>query len=195
MTGLTSLYQVKVLKKDHDHPLESEMEQAQVPVLGYLVRLTGNLSEAQELLQATNLTAWEKRDDYESGTNIVAWMRAIAQNHYRNAVRQWQNRKTVPLLDSDLEHMVEIRHEEREQEESRKRRLLQICLEKLSKRQREVVDGFYLQGSSLEQLANEAGRRPNAMAQLLHRARQNLINCVERESFQNLDRDNLTEIS
>ena len=171
------------------------MERAQVPVLGYLVRLTGNLPEARDLLQMTNLTAWEKRDSYELGSNIVAWMRQIAQNHYRNAARRWQSRETVPLLDSDLEQMVETRHEEREQEETRKRRLLQICLEKLPDRQRDAVEGYYLTGQSLEELGSEVGRKANAMAQLLHRARQNLIDCVRKESHQQLDHDNLTELS
>lgn len=183
------------MQHQHEHPLEAEMERAQVPVLGYLVRLTGNLPEARDLLQMTNLTAWEKRDSYEPGSNIVAWMRQIAQNHYRNAARRWQSRETVPLLDSDLEQMVETRHEEREQEETRKRRLLQICLEKLPDRQRDAVEGYYLTGQSLEELGSEVGRKANAMAQLLHRARQNLIDCVRKESHQQLDHDNLTELS
>ncbi|MDF1823645.1 MAG: sigma-70 family RNA polymerase sigma factor [Verrucomicrobiales bacterium] len=184
---------MKALQHQHEHPLEAEMERAQVPVLGYLVRLTGNLAEARDLLQMTNLTAWEKRADYEPDSNVVAWLRAIAHNHYRNAVRRWRNSQTVPLLDSDLEQMIETRHEEREQEESRKRRLLQICLAKLPDRQREAVEGYYLSGQSLEDLGSEAGRKPNAMAQLLHRARRNLIDCVRQESHQQLDHDNLSE--
>lgn len=171
------------------------MERAQVPVLGYLVRLTGNLAEARDLLQNTNLTVWEKRAEFEPGSNFVAWMRTIAHNHYRNASRRWQKRVTVPLLDSDLEQMIETRHEEREQEETRKRRLLQICLEKLPDRQRDAVEGYYLTGHTLEELGNEAGRKANAMAQLLHRARQNLIDCVRKESHQQLDHDNLTGLS
>ncbi|MEM1440961.1 MAG: sigma-70 family RNA polymerase sigma factor [Verrucomicrobiota bacterium] len=186
---------MKALPQNHDHPFETEMERAQVPVLGYLVRLTGNLADARDLLQATNLTAWEKRDTFETGTSAVAWMRAIARNHYRNASRKWGKESTVPLLDHDVEQMIETRHEEREQEEARKRRLLQFCLEKLPDRQREAVDGYYLSGQSLEELGSTKGRKANAMAQLLHRARQNLIDCVKRESHQQLDQDNFTELS
>ena len=171
------------------------MERAQVPVLGYLVRLTGNLAAARDLLQATNLTAWEKRDDFEPGSNAVAWMRSIARNHYRNASRQWQRRDTVPLLDHDLEQMIENRHEEREQEEARKRRVLQLCLEKLPDRQRNAVEVYYLSGQSLEELGTTAGRKANAMAQLLHRARQTLLDCVRKDSHQQLAHGNLTEFS
>jgi RNA polymerase sigma-70 factor (ECF subfamily) len=149
--------------------------------------MTGNLADARDLLQLTNLTAWEKREIFEEGSNMVAWMRTIALNHYRNESRRQRSRATVPLLDADLAQMVETRHLEREREESRKRKLLQFCLEKLPERQRRVIDRFYLDGCSLEALGTESNRKPNAIAQLLHRARQNLIQCVRRESHRELD--------
>ncbi len=173
---------------------ESGLRRAQVPILGYLVRLTGNLADARDLLQQTNLTAWEKREAFEAGSNLVAWMRAIALNHYRNENRRSQARATVPLLDSDLEQMVETRHLEREREEARKRKLLQICLEKLPERQRAAIDRFYLEGCSLERLGEETNRKPNAVAQLLHRARQNLIDCVRQEAHRELDHESFTEL-
>ncbi len=178
---------MNALHHDSQSPFEAELRQAQVPVLGYLVRLTGNLADARDLLQLTNMTAWEKRGTFESGTSAVAWMRAIARNHYRNETRKRQARPTVPLLDSDMEQMVETRHREREREDGRKRKLLQICLGKLPDRQRTVVEKFYLDGATLEDLGAEMDRKPNAMAQLLYRARQNLIECVGRESHKELD--------
>lgn len=182
------------MRQETPSPFDEELRRAQVPVLGYLVRLTGNLADARDLLQQTNLTAWEKRDSFESGTDPVAWMRAIARNHYRNESRSRQNRRTVPLLDSDLEKMVENRHQEREREETRKRKLLQVCLGKLPEKQRFAVEKFYLEGKSLEDLGEETNRKANAIAQLLHRARQNLIRCVEQESHRGLEGDELQEI-
>ncbi len=184
---------VKALRHDSESPFEAELRRAQVPVLGYLVRLTGNIADARDLLQATNLTAWSKRDSFARGSDLVAWMRAIALNHYRNESRKQQSRPTVPLLDADLVQMVETRHLERESEESRKRRLLQVCLEKLPERQRRAVKRFYLDGLSLEQLGRESQRKPNAVAQLLHRARANLIECVRRESHLSLDQEGLND--
>jgi len=183
----TSLHGVNALPQETNTPFEAGLHRAQVPILGFLVRLTGNLADARDLLQLTNLTAWEKRGAFEDGSNLVAWMRAIALNHYRNESRKQTARATVPLLETDLVQMVEARHLEREREESRKRKLLQVCLEKLPERQREVVDRFYLDGCSLESLGLESNRKPNAIAQLLHRARQNLIECVRRESHRELD--------
>tara|TARA_R110002096_G_scaffold64716_6_gene157561 strand:- start:2939 stop:3304 length:366 start_codon:yes stop_codon:yes gene_type:complete len=121
-------------------------------------------------------------------------MRSIAANHYRNDSRKASKRLTVPLLDTDLEQIVEARHIEREREEVRKRRALQRCMEKLPERQRVVVEGFYLEGDSLETLGERNDRKPNAIAQLLHRARQSLIDCVRRDSHRDLEGEGFHQI-
>ena len=180
---------MKILPSSDDDSFETELRLAQVPVLGYLIRLSGNLADAEDLLQMANVTAWEKREEFESGSNFVAWLCTIGRNHYLNHSNKSQRHQTVPLLDSDVEKMVENRHQEREQEETRKRRLLQICLERLIDRQREFVEEFYLQGKTLRELADDNRMNANAVAQILHRARQNLIDCVRMKSHSVLDSD------
>ncbi|MEO0445736.1 MAG: sigma-70 family RNA polymerase sigma factor, partial [Verrucomicrobiota bacterium] len=160
---------------------------AQVSVLGYLNRMTGTVADAHDLLQQTNLTAWKKRQAYTAGTNIKAWMISIARNHHLNHLRRTSRRTTVPLLDEDVASMVESRHEEREKEDARKRRLLQLCLADLSDRHRDFVRAFYLEGQSQEDIAIGHNLKANAVAQLLHRARQNLIQCVKRKAHLELD--------
>ena len=56
------------------------LQQAQRPVLGYLIRLTGSLHAAQDLLQSANVTAIAKRSSFASGSNFIAWLRQIAWN-------------------------------------------------------------------------------------------------------------------
>lgn len=185
---------MNALQKGESSPFDDELRRAQVPLLGYLVRLTGNLADARDLLQQTNMTAWEKRDAFTPGTDAVAWMRQIALNHHRNERRKRRARPFVPLLDSDLATMVENRHEEREREDVRKRKLLRFCIGKLPGKQREAVERFYIEGCSLEDLGRETNRKSNAVAQLLHRARQNLIDCVRRESHPGLDGETFQEI-
>ena len=71
---MTSLYGVKALRQETNTPFEAGLHRAHVPILGFLVRMTGNLADARDLLQLTNLTAWEKRVNFEDGSNMVAWM-------------------------------------------------------------------------------------------------------------------------
>lgn len=194
MGGRNLLGLVKVLPTDDNSSSDSEFEEelrlAQVPVLGFLIRLTGSHSDSHDLLQQTNLTAWEKRETYELGSNLVSWMCTIAKNHYRNHISHPVRKSTVPLLDDDVALMVEARHEEREKEEARRRKLLHLCIEQLPERHREFVEAFYLDGKSLNDVAAEQGVNANAVAQLLYRARQSLIKCVRKKSHAELDSDN-----
>ena len=169
-------------------PLEFDdlLQQAQRPVLGYLIRLTGSLHAAQDLLQSANVTAIEKRSSFASGSNFVAWLRQIAVNHYRNHVRKESAVRSVPLVDEDLHELIEQRYRERIQQEQQNADWHQVteCLQQLPDHQREVMTQFYLHGQTLVQLAESTDRKPNAIGQTLHRARSAVVQCVKRWTVQ-----------
>jgi len=167
------------------------LQQAQRPVLGYLIRLTGSLHAAQDLLQSANVTAIAKRDSFASasdapGSNFVAWLRQIAVNHYRNQVRKESSVHSVSLVDEDLHELIEQRYRQRvdlEQQDADWRRVTE-CLQQLPDHQREVMTQFYLHGQTLVQLAESTGRKPNAIGQTLYRARLAVVQCVKRWTVQ-----------
>jgi len=167
------------------------LQQAQRPVLGYLIRLTGSLHAAQDLLQSANVTAIAKRDSFASasdapGSNFVAWLRQIAVNHYRNQVRKESSVHSVSLVDEDLHELIEQRYRQRvdlEQQDADWRRVTE-CLQQLPDHQRAVMTQFYLHGRTLVQLAKSTGRKPNAIGQTLYRARLAVVQCVKRWTVQ-----------
>jgi RNA polymerase sigma-70 factor (ECF subfamily) len=158
------------------------LQQAQRPVLGYLIRLAGSLHAAQDLLQSANVTAIAKRSSFASGSNFVAWLRQIAVNHYRNHVRKESAARSVSLVDEDLHELIEQRYRERIQQEQQDADWHQVtqCLQQLPDHQREVMTQFYLHGQTLVQLAESTGRKPNAIGQTLYRARLAVVQCVKR---------------
>ena len=161
------------------------LSQVQQPILGYLIRLTGSLADAQDLLQASNVTAISKSDCFEIGTNFTAWMREIAINHYRNYVRRQRTRGLVPLMDDNLMELVQRRRQERIASQARQANWeqLQECMKRLSSSQQEVIRLFYMDGLSLEQIAYaNVSKTANAVGQQLHRARQSLIRCVRKRT-------------
>jgi RNA polymerase sigma-70 factor (ECF subfamily) len=162
------------------------LQQAQRPVLGYLIRLTGSLHAAQDLLQSANVTAIAKRSSFASGSNFVAWLRQIAVNHYRNHVRKESALRSVSLVDEDLHELIEQRYRQRlelEQQDADWQRVTE-CLQQLPDHQREVMTQFYLHGQTLVQLAESTGRKPNAIGQTLYRARLAVVQCVKRWTVQ-----------
>ena len=157
------------------------LQQAQRPVLGYLIRLTGSLHAAQDLLQSANATAVAKRNSFAADTNFVAWLRQIAVNHYRNHVRKDSAARSVTLVDEDLHELVEQRYRHRIQQEDHDDDWHRVteCLQQLPDHQREVITQFYLHGQTLVQLAEMTGRKPNAVGQTLYRARLAIVQCVK----------------
>ena len=64
--------------------------------------------------------------------------------------------------------------------QNRRAGALRTCLEKLSKRQRNVVQERYSGANSVQQIADENSTSPNAISKLLQRARISLMRCIER---------------
>ncbi len=156
------------------------LEQAQRPVLGYLIRLTGSMHAAQDLLQMANVTAISKQSSFAVGTDFVAWLRTIAMNHFRNHARKQAGERQVPLVDSDLHELIERRHRERIEAKHQVERWQRVmnCVERLPEHQHDVVLRFYLHGQSLRQIAQVLNRTANAVGQTLHRARSAVVRCV-----------------
>jgi len=63
----------------------------------YAVFLTGGRSEADDLVQDTLEKAWRARDQFETGTNIKAWLLAILRNAHFNGWRR--SRRMVEDID------------------------------------------------------------------------------------------------
>ena len=146
---------------------------------GFVLSLVSNKSDAEDLLQQVCLTLWQKRGQFEQGTNFLAWARKVARYHLLNHWRKSKNRKTEPLLDEDLIEAVSERTAERELEFNEHRKTHQYCLEKLPERQREAVQSHYFDEISIPKIASNLGIKENAVSQLLFRARTSLINCAQ----------------
>ncbi len=89
---------------------EQEFEAEALPHLdalfGTAIRLTGNRSEAEDLLQEVYLQAWKSFHRYEKGTNCRAWLFAILSNKLRHYRRKKATQK-VFTLDSDKSDLLE----------------------------------------------------------------------------------------
>ncbi len=165
-----------------DPEFEAELAAQRSTVYGYLLSILGRPEEAADVLQNSSLTAWKKRADFTPGTNFLAWFRRIAFYEAQNHRRKRQKQGETLMFDEELVAAIADRAEEREREFTRHRQLLQFCLEKLPARQRTFVERHYLNDLSVQELAEAEKMKPNAVAQLLFRARASLIACVQTHS-------------
>lgn len=65
-------------------------------VLGYLMRLTGNRADAEDLLQETFLAAYEGRKGYALRSQPLAWLLGIARRRWRDSQRHRHPTESPP---------------------------------------------------------------------------------------------------
>jgi RNA polymerase sigma-70 factor, ECF subfamily len=72
-------------------------------VLAFCRKLTGNVTEADDLVQDVVLKALGHRAQFAPGSNLTAWLQTIARNHWFTACRKrWRE---MPLLDGVVERI------------------------------------------------------------------------------------------
>jgi len=156
------------------------MTQYQGRLYAYILSLLGDAEAANDILQETNIVLWRESRQYVPGTNFKAWSFRIA--HFQcMAYRQKQLRDKIVFSD---EVVAALAVESKELDDCYEQRsaALERCLEQIQARSREALRLRYAESLAVNDLARKMGRTPNAISQLLFRARQWLIECVKREA-------------
>lgn len=152
--------------------LRSERE-----IFRYVAALVPNVADAEDIVQQTALTLWEKFDAYDPAQPFTPWACRFALNKARQWIERHQRWRA--LLDGDLaEELARRRDELRPELEIRLRRL-EGCLERLPQEQRSLVEGYYYRRLEIDQLANQSGRTVAAAYKTLQRIRHALQACME----------------
>jgi RNA polymerase sigma-70 factor, ECF subfamily len=146
----------------------------------YVRTLVPNRSDAEEVLQETNLFVWRHADEFELGTNFAAWTCKIA--YYQVLTfRKRQSRSRLFFSDALVEQLASGGAESlaRGNNESE---ALDLCMGKLSAEDRELLELRYEPGATVEGIARQVGRSTKAVYNALGRIRTWLLECVERSA-------------
>ncbi|HVJ67882.1 MAG TPA: sigma-70 family RNA polymerase sigma factor [Caulifigura sp.] len=146
-----------------------------------ILSLVPDRTAAQDILQETNVTLWHKADDFEPGTNFMAWAARIARYHVLNFRRKAKRERLV--FDDQLIAELCSRQEDRAEDAGHYSARLQHCLEKLSDEHRELLAMRYAPGGSVQELAASRGQTVGAVSQLLYRIRESLLNCLSQPAL------------
>ena len=93
-----------------DHIFEAELLLHYQVVYNFLLRMTGNGSDAADLTQETFARAYVKIDQYTPGTNGRAWLFCLARNLYINAFRKRKRRGEEELDERTAFHLRSAAH-------------------------------------------------------------------------------------
>ncbi len=147
----------------------------------YIVTLLSGTTNADVILQSVNMVLWSKIDEFTPGTNFSAWAYRIAFYEVL-AFRKRAAGGGRLVFSSDLMQTMadeQASHVEAQRMEER-RRALDACLEKLRRRDRDLLARRYYAGSTVKELAAEASRPLNSVYRSLERVRMTLLECIQR---------------
>lgn len=151
-------------------------------IRSFIVALMPGNPDVGDVLQETNLVLWKSRDRFQPGTNFRAWAFTVARLeilHYRARTK----RSNRILLSEEL---LDLITEEMPKTDDHETYLnaLETCKAKLPEKQRELITVRYHPDHSLEQLAQQTGRKASALRVALLRIRTTLRQCIEKSLTQ-----------
>jgi RNA polymerase sigma-70 factor (ECF subfamily) len=146
---------------------------------GFIVALTPDLGQVDDLFQETFLTVTAKAGVFDPQRDFLAWACGIARYKVmeagRRAARQWQ-----PLSDGVLETLCAC-----EPPQTPREPLLQHlteCLKELTPQSQRMMEMCYQQGHKPGEIARRLAWTPEAVYVALSRARAAMRQCVERKT-------------
>ena len=146
-------------------------------IYGFILMLSVNRSDAEDVFQDTSVVLWEKFDSFEPGTNFRAWASRIAyfqvQNHRRAKGRlRSLSDAAFDALAADALSFVD--------EQDIRSEALAECVEKLSERDRRLLEQKYFGQLSTAQIAHEWSQSTYSIYRALSRIHSKLLQCVRR---------------
>jgi RNA polymerase sigma-70 factor (ECF subfamily) len=147
---------------------------------GYLRSLVPTWNDVDDVIQQVSLVAWRKFDNFERGTNFLAWIMVIARlealKHRRGLARGPQ------LLAEDLCELLASEPDAatfEPREIDRQRTALEHCLSRLDDGRRRLLLEAHAPGVRINALARRAGRSEQAVYKVIQRLRAMLVECMQ----------------
>ncbi|GDY13782.1 RNA polymerase sigma factor [Planctomycetota bacterium] len=154
--------------------------QTEVLVRRFIAARATSLSQVDEVLQETYVTAWIRISSYRLSGTLLAWLKGIARNLQR---QEWERCRAAAATDPECIDGLIAPEPERDLDadvSTAMRRRLRSCLETLSIQLRDLIQRRYQGGQSMTDLGATLACPAATVATRLFRAREHLRACIER---------------
>ncbi len=137
-----------------------------------------NQTVADDLLQETAATLWEKFDQFQEGTNFSAWAIRIAKNKCFEYLRR--NEKTKKLFRNDFYSQVVDLAVDSTQDFPTRLKALDHCCEKLDARLRTLLKLRFAENVSIKDLSVRFGQPVSTLYNHIAQALEWLRFCIKK---------------
>jgi RNA polymerase sigma-70 factor, ECF subfamily len=145
----------------------------------YVYSLVTVPHDADDILQQTKMILWRSFEQFERGTNFLAWARKTAF-HQVLTYRRQKKREATPLSDD----MLELLHDEVSKLSDAgdlRSEALRTCVAKLPAAHRQLITLRYYEDLEIDGVAERIRSTAGAVYRALSRIRMSLMSCVEKE--------------
>lgn len=158
--------------------LDSQLEELRPALMSYVLSLVPDRNACDDIVQETFLFLWNRREEFEPGTNFKAWAFKAAWFKVLTHRRELQRRKTVSFSEDVLDRISKAAEHLAEDLDQRLA-ALHHCVSELPPENRHLLRLKYLDRLSLTDHAKNLGVKPNQIQKTLSRIRIALRHCVE----------------
>ena len=150
----------------------------EVRLRGLAYSLVPNWADAEEILQQSNLILWTKFDTFRLGTNYLAWASRVVRLTAKDFLGR-QRRAKVQFSDMFYDVVADDTVDAAE-ELAERERLLHRCIQKLSERQRTILQLRYYSAQPVADVGRAVGITSKAVYHALEHIHKALLECVGR---------------
>lgn len=151
---------------------------AESAVRAYVAAAIETMADREDVVQQIALTMARRFEEYDESRPFLAWVLWLAKSRIIDFYRS-RARLPQPLSDGLLEALAGklVQHAD---DLSPRAAALELCLEKLPQRSRDLIRSKYHEGQRIEQIAQAIRSTPASVRVTLFRIRESLAECIER---------------
>jgi RNA polymerase sigma-70 factor, ECF subfamily len=147
------------------------------PLRSYLMSITRNAQDTDDLLQGVWKTLWEKLDEFDETRSFRAWAFGVARVE---SLRWRQNKaRSREVFSEEIIALLADTAAEAADEMNIRHSFLMDCVDKLDSVQRHILHMKYGQKMISRDIAVKIGRSVSAIDMTLVRVRRLLRDCIE----------------
>jgi RNA polymerase sigma-70 factor, ECF subfamily len=149
-------------------------------LFGVCLRILGERSEAEDVLQEVYVTVWRKAAEFDaSRASPMTWLIALARNRSIDWLRASRHSRNMDPIDAAAEVADTAMGADRNIESAQDYARLHGCLDGLASHERAALRGAFFDGSTYEDLASRMKVPLGTMKSWIRRAMIKLKACLE----------------
>ncbi|XAL98699.1 sigma-70 family RNA polymerase sigma factor [Phycisphaeraceae bacterium D3-23] len=151
---------------------------AQPVVASFIGAVVRDYNDAEDVLQEVAAAAARNYAKSDRDRPFLGWAMGIARHKIADYQRRYYREKLV--FNSEVLERIGDACESIADERSERKQALDVCVEKLQPRGKQMLEMRYTHGLSPTEIGDHVGMSANAVAVSLHRLRTALGECVKR---------------